>query len=142
MTYDDHDEFIAYLEQITADDFDWFVTLTIPFAFREDATDAEFDKWIAEIEDEDDATRWARVAERKDAYDFELHVLIGGRRDTRRYKWMRAWEERTGRKARSRRLGDTEKLRRLLRYLVERHGCGFRAKELWGTEISFRGLNE
>jgi hypothetical protein len=56
-----------------------------------------------------------------------------------RHKWMRLWEEIGGGEARTRFLGDTDKLRGLLRYLVLRRDCGFKNKSLIGPEIYFKG---
>jgi hypothetical protein len=142
MLYDDYEKFLTWVESVSAREFDWFVTLTVPFASCEADTDQAFDEWIAAIENKDGATKWARVAEKGDGNSFQLHVLIGGRNQTRRAKWMRAWEESTGGEAHSRRPRNTEELRGLLRYLVVRRECGFRSKSPWGPNVSFRGLNE
>jgi hypothetical protein len=142
VTYDDYGKFTKYLGNLSIDEFDWFVTLEMPWAARESDADGVFDGWISALETDDGISRWARIAERGDGDSLKLHVLIGGRESKLRYKWMCLWRERTGGDAYSRRLDDTKKLRGLFEYLVDRRGCGFSSKDTWGSRISFRGMYE
>jgi hypothetical protein len=64
MTYEDDQKFSEYVEKLSAGDYDWFVTLTVPLAFCEEDTDGAFDDWISQIEKEDQAYDWARVADK------------------------------------------------------------------------------
>lgn len=91
------------------------------------------------IEEKDGATRWARIAELGPGTEFQLHVLLGGRDNTRRYRWMVEWEELTGGSARSRRLVDADKLRGTFNYLVQRRNCGFRSHGVGRGDIHFAG---
>lgn len=141
MSPDEYELASAFIETAQASDYDWSVTLTAPGMLNQ-ILEIRFQEWISRIEEEDGATEWVRVTEPGDEDSFSLHVFIGGRDKTHRYKWLRLWEEMTGGQARSRFMGDTDRLRGLLRYFVLRRHFAFKAQAKWKSELDIKGWNE
>jgi len=140
MSPDEYDLASNFIETVEVTDYDWSVTLT-----TEDIhpiMEQLFDEWISQIEEEDGATDWVRVVEPADGGCFSLHVFIGGRHNTHRYKWMRLWTELTGGTARSRYMEETDKLRSLLRYFVLKRYFGFKTKSSGKANLNIKGWNE
>lgn len=127
MTPDEDRDFHEFVETVRSEEYDWFVTLTLPVGSGETQADEYFDTWISAMEEVDGTRnfRWVRIAEQKDD-SIQLHVLIGGRDTHRRWEWMEGWRRDVaeGGDASSRRIPETPKLRNLLKYLVLRLGCG------------------
>lgn len=140
MSPDEYDLASNFIEKVEVTDYDWSVTLTTHDIHP--IMEKLFDEWISQIEEEDGATDWVRVTEPGDGGSFSLHVFIGGRHNTHRYKWMRLWEELTGGEARTRYMGDTDRLRGLLRYFVLRRYFGFKTKSSWKANLNIKGWNE
>jgi hypothetical protein len=141
MSPDEHELASHFIETVQVSDYDWSVTLKAD-AVVLGSLENNFDEWMLQIEEEDGATRWVRVTEPGDGNSYFLHVLVGGRHSTHRYKWMRLWAELTGGEARSRYMGDTERLRGLLRYFVLRRNFGFKVHSQWQSELHIKGWNE
>ena len=140
MSPDEYDLASNFIETVQVTDYDWSVTLKaeyLPYPLLEN----RFDEWISQIEEKDGASEWVRVTE-PDGDFVSLHVLIGGRQNTHRYKWMRLWEELTGGEARSRYMGDNERMRGLLRYFALRRKFGFKTKSRWKPELHIKAWNE
>jgi hypothetical protein len=141
MSPDEYELACKFIESVEVTDYDWSVTLTAQNPLYQ-IVENRFDEWISQIEEEDGATEWVRVTEPGDGDSFSLHVLIGGRENTHRYKWMLLWEELTGGEARSRFMGESERLRGLLRYFVLRRNFGFKTESRWKPELDIKGWDE
>jgi hypothetical protein len=140
MSPDDYELAVQFIDAFDAADYDWSVTLTTQGLHS--VVEDYFDEWISKIEQEDGATEWVRVTEPGDGNSFSLHVFIGGRENHRRYKWMCLWEELSGGSARSRFMGDTERLRGLLRYFVLKRYFGLKTRSRWKRQLNIKGWNE
>jgi hypothetical protein len=141
MSPDEYELASKFIETAQVSDYDWSVTLTAQSQLYQIVEDW-FDEWISQIEEEDGATDWVRVVEPADGGSFSLHVFIGGRHNTHRYKWMSLWTELTGGTARSRYMGETDRLRGLLRYFVLKRYFGFKTKSRWKANLNIKGWNE
>jgi hypothetical protein len=144
MTYDEDKAFNAFLENVRSENYDWFTTLILPTVCWEVVADGYFTTWISVMEEVDGTGHfnWVRIAERKED-SMLLHVLIGGRNTRRRWEWMEGWRHDVTMNGNvySRRMLETPRLRGLLRYLVDRLGCGLWVKDKWGRELHIHGAN-
>jgi hypothetical protein len=140
MSPDEYELAVQFIEAFDAADYDWSVTLTAQGLHS--VIEDDFDEWISQIEQKDGATEWVRVTEPGDGNSFSLHVFIGGRETRRRFKWMCLWGELSGGNARSRFMGDTERLRGLLRYFVLKRNFGLKTHSEWKRQLNIKGWNE
>jgi hypothetical protein len=146
MTVDEDRAFSEFVESVHSEDYDWFVVLMLPDTSSELQSDEYFDVWISTMEEVDGTPRfrWMRLAE-KNSEDGSmlLHVLIGGRNTRRRWDWMEGWRHDVTQDGNvySRRIPETPKLRNLLKYKVERLGCGLRVRHPWGRELHIHGAD-
>lgn len=140
MSPDEFELASDFIETAEVTDYDWSVTLTTQDSHS--IMENLFDEWISQIEQEDGATDWVRVTEPGDGGSFSLHVFIGGRQKTHRYKWKCLWEELAGGEARTRYMGETDRLRGLLRYFVLKRYFGFKTKSRWKASLNIKGWNE
>jgi hypothetical protein len=146
MTHDEDQTFSEFVENVRSEDYDWFCVLKPPHASSEIESDEYFDIWISVMEEVDGTKsfRWVRIAE-KNSEDgsMVLHVLIGGRDTRRRWDWMQGWRHDVTQRGEvySRRIPETPKLRKFLKYKVERLGCGLRVRHPWGRELHIHGAD-
>lgn len=141
MTTDEYELAAKFIDTVEASTYDWSVTLTTHRLIYP-VVKMHFDAWISRVQSEDGATDWLRVTEPGDDDSISLHVFIGGRRWRYRGKWMRVWEELSGGTARTRFLGDTERLRGLLGYFVLRRFFAFKTRSKRGRDLDIKGWSE